>query len=93
MHEDIISIIIQLQNKKGLHARAAAKIVNIAHQFDCSITLSYKNHHANAKNILEILMLAVACGEALTISAEGNEAQAALTALQTLIENKFDEVD
>jgi len=92
MQSSLLTIVC-LQNKKGLHARAAAKIVTIANQFNCSIVLSYKNRQANAKNMLEILTLATPCSEKLIINAKGPEAEHATAALVTLIENKFEEVN
>ncbi len=89
--ESSLLTIVRLQNKKGLHARAAAKIVAIATKFESSTTLSYKNRHANAKNILEILTLAAPYGEKLMINAQGSDAQLATAALATLIEDKFGE--
>jgi phosphocarrier protein HPr len=89
--EGSLLTIVRLQNKKGLHARAAAKLVAIANKYECSITLSYKNRHANAKNMLEILTLAAPCGEKLIINAQGADAELATAALFALIEDKFGE--
>ena len=78
-------------NKLGLHARAAAKLVNTAGQFTSSVTVKCHGKDANAKSIMSVMMLAAAKGATLHIEIEGEDEKEALAALVTLIENRFDE--
>lgn len=78
-------------NKLGLHARAAARLVQTASHFDSVITLRTAKRSVNAKSMMGILMLAAAQGTELAIEAEGSDAVAALDAIQTLVEDRFGE--
>lgn len=78
-------------NRLGLHARAAAKLVKLAAGFGCSIELLHGRRRANAKSIMGVLMLAATRGTELTITADGEDAAAALAALEALIQRRFDE--
>lgn len=82
-----------LINKLGLHARAAGKLVATASAFDAEIFLQKGEKRVNAKSIMGILMLAAACGTALTIEAQGSDAEAACDALLELIEGRFGETE
>ncbi|WP_017931086.1 HPr family phosphocarrier protein [Robiginitomaculum antarcticum] len=88
---------VTLVNKRGLHARASAKFVATANQFDAVVKVtSHNNCGAEtviADSIMELLMLGCAVGEDLTISAAGVEGKPALTALTKLVQNGFDEMD
>ncbi len=78
-------------NKLGLHARASAKLVNIASQFESTILLKKNDQEISAKSIMSLLLLAASQGTPLEISAEGTDEQAAFLAVKTLINNRFDE--
>ncbi len=79
-------------NKLGLHARASAKFVSVANSFPCQINIGRElNSLSNGKNIMSVMMLAANKGTELHISAEGEQAEEALTALQKLITERFDE--
>jgi phosphocarrier protein len=78
-------------NKLGLHARAAAKFVNLASQFKSEITVSRNGQDVNGKSIMGIMMLAAGKGSALLLAADGADEQEALAALRALIENRFGE--
>lgn len=78
-------------NKLGLHARAAAKLVSTASAFSSQITLDKAGQTADAKSIMAVMMLAASKGTELTLHAEGADAEAALDALEQLINNRFDE--
>jgi phosphocarrier protein len=78
-------------NKRGLHARAAGKLSELAEQFDSKISLSFNDQQANAKNILELMMLAAAKGSTLTLECQGDDAEAARDAISALVNNYFDE--
>lgn len=78
-------------NKLGLHARAAAKFVNLASQFTSEITVSRNGQDVNGKSIMGIMMLAAGKGSTLQLAADGADEQQALTALRALIDNRFGE--
>lgn len=78
-------------NKLGLHARAAARLVQTASHFDSVITLRTTKRSVNAKSMMGILMLAAAQGTELVVEADGSDAQAALDAIQALVEDRFGE--
>ena len=78
-------------NKLGLHARAAAKLTHLASGFQCEIWISRSGRRVNAKSIMGVMMLAAGKGASVTIEAEGDDAEAALAALQKLIADRFDE--
>ena len=80
-----------LKNELGLHARAAVKIVNVAKQYVCDIFLERDGIIVNGRSILGIMTLACPKGGALTVTAEGEDAEAAVAALEKLIENRFGE--
>ena len=85
------SIEVQIVNKLGLHARASAKLTQVASGFKCEVWLTRNGRRVNAKSIMGVMMLAAGKGASLTIEAEGADADAALGALQKLIADKFDE--
>ena len=80
-------------NRLGLHARAAAQLVRLAAKFNSSITLfrADRNVFANAKSILSVLALAAAKGTELSITIEGEDAEAALNEIEVLFANGFGE--
>lgn len=82
---------VVISNRLGLHARAAAKLVNLAASFDCDIQLRRGNRTANAKSIMGVMMLAAAKGTVLLLYAEGVDAEQALDQIETLICQRFDE--
>ena len=78
-------------NKLGLHARAAAKFVNVASHYGCTIRVKYGEKEVDGKSIMSIMMLAAAKGATLEITASGTDEKAAIDALTQLITNRFDE--
>lgn len=80
-----------ISNKLGLHARAAAKLVQITNQFQSRIRLLKNGQEADAKSILGILTLSCPQGTQIEVHAEGNDAAEAVKAMALLIENKFGE--
>ncbi|MBV0933064.1 HPr family phosphocarrier protein [Marinobacterium weihaiense] len=78
-------------NKLGLHARAAAKLVTTASQFQADIRISRDDREIDGKSIMSVMMLAASKGTELQLSAQGEDEQAALDALEALINNRFDE--
>jgi phosphocarrier protein len=81
----------QIVNKLGLHARASAKLTQVASGFQCEVWLSRNGRRVNAKSIMGVMMLAAGKGASVTIEALGKDAEAALAALLKLIADKFDE--
>ena len=82
---------VEIINKLGLHARASAKLTQVASGFKCEVWLLRNGRRVNAKSIMGVMMLAAGKGSTVTIDAEGEDADAALAALQKLIADKFDE--
>ena len=82
---------VTLNNVLGLHARAAARFVQVASRFRSRISLSKDGRSVDAKSILGVLMLAGAQGDRLVLSAEGDDEQAAVEALSALILSRFGE--
>jgi len=82
---------VEIVNKLGLHARASAKLTQLASSFTCEVWLSRNGRRVNAKSIMGVMMLAAGKGAMIAIEAEGVDAESALAALQKLIADKFDE--
>jgi phosphocarrier protein len=80
---------IEIINKKGLHARASAKFVQTAEQFDAAITVSRGHESVGGTSIMGLMMLAAGPGITITIQATGKEAAAAVNALCALIASRF----
>lgn len=85
------SVDVQIVNKLGLHARASAKLTQVASAYPCEVWLTRNGRRVNAKSIMGVMMLAAGKGATITIDALGEGADAALAALQKLIADKFDE--
>lgn len=84
---------MEIKNKLGLHARAAAKLVHTAARFKSDIKLRKGDEEVDAKSILGILLLAAGRGSVLTVKANGEDERDALDAIEKLIEAKFDEME
>jgi phosphocarrier protein len=82
---------VTLINKLGLHARASAKLVSLASEFESEITLTRNGQAVNAKSIMGLMMLAAAKGAELELCTDGRDEQRALEALIELIHNRFGE--
>ena len=82
---------LTIVNRKGLHARASAKVVETVGRFDAAVLVEKDDEEVSATDLLGLLMLAASCGSTVTISAAGPEAVAALDALERLIANGFGE--
>lgn len=83
--------VARISNQRGLHARAAAKLVKLADQFDAEITVRKGDTVVNGRSIMGLMMLAAGPGCELELSATGEEAAAALRAVVALIARGFDE--
>lgn len=82
---------LTLINKRGLHARAATRLVQCSQRFAARITVHHGERQGDADNIMSLLMLAAPCGTELVIEAEGDDENAALDAIDALFERRFDE--
>ncbi|HET7704902.1 MAG TPA: HPr family phosphocarrier protein [Thermoanaerobaculia bacterium] len=89
----MISRDVEIKNKLGLHARAAAKLVHCAARFKSDIKVRKGDEEVDGKSILGILLLAAGRGSVITIKADGSDERAALDAVENLIDSKFDEVE
>jgi len=84
---------IQIVNKLGLHARASAKLSQLAAEFPCEILLSRNGRQINAKSIMGVMMLAAGIGSTVTLETIGDKADEAMHALTELINNRFGEAE
>lgn len=80
-------------NRKGLHARAAAKMVKTASEYDARVTVRHGGQSAGATSILSLLMLAAEIGVEIDLTAQGPQAEQAIAAISDLIARKFDEAE
>lgn len=87
----MIKKVVTVKHKFGIHARPAAKIVSLCNNFDADIEIIKEGEPAaNGKNILDIMMLAAACGVNLEIRADGHDAEDAISQLGAMMESDFD---
>ena len=91
MSDTTLSKRLEITNRLGLHARAAAQLVQVAAQFDAEITVAKDDQTVNGKSILALMMLAAAQGTCIEVSASGPQAADALAAIEQLIAAKFNE--
>lgn len=84
---------VTIINKLGLHARAAAKFVECAGAFSSSIQAGVNGQMVDGKSIMSVMLLAAGTGTVLDLHIDGSDEEAALAALQTLINNRFDEAE
>lgn len=89
MREEVLT----LRNRLGLHARAAAKFVHAAANFESKITITKDGDEVDGKSILGLLLLAAGKGTPLVVRADGTDEEQALAALRALVERKFDEAE
>lgn len=84
---------VTICNKRGLHARAAAKFVTVARTFDCAVQVHRDGEEAPGSSIMDLLMLAAGPGTPVTLTAQGPDAEDALKVLGDLVECGFEEDD
>ena len=84
---------IEIKNKLGLHARAAAKFVHTAARYKSDLKVKKGDEEVDGKSILGILLLAAGRGSTIVVRADGPDERDALDAIEKLIEAKFDEVE
>jgi phosphocarrier protein len=85
------ALTVEILNERGLHARASAKFVKLASEFDAEVTVSRDEQRVDARSIMGLMMLAAGPGCRIDIVAEGPDAKAAVEALADLIAGRFDE--
>ena len=79
-------------NKLGLHARAAAKVVSIANEFESTIIITKDGKNADARSIMKLLMLSASQGSRISIEVDGTDQKDAMKSIEKLFNNKFDEI-
>jgi phosphocarrier protein len=82
---------VEIINERGLHARASAKFVKAASQFDAHVTVTRDGATVDAQSIMGLMMLGAGPGSVVEIAAEGPQAEDALDTLAQLIADRFDE--
>ena len=82
---------VEIVNERGLHARASAKFVKAAAQFDARITVARDGQTVDAQSIMGLMMLGAGPGSEIDIAAEGADAEAAVQTLTALVADRFDE--
>ncbi len=82
---------IEIINKLGLHARASAKLTQLAGSFKCEVMMSRNNRRVNAKSIMGVMMLAASKGTTVNIETNGPDEAEAMQALRALINDYFGE--
>ena len=84
---------LKIINKLGMHARAAAKFVNLASSFESDVELGKGDRMVNGKSIMGVMMLAASRGTSLVLTINGEDEEAAAVSLQRLIDEKFGETE
>ena len=82
---------MEIVNKLGLHARASAKLTQLAAKYKSDVWMTRNRRRVNAKSIMGVMMLAAGCGAKVLLEVEGSDEQACFDALAELINNKFGE--
>ena len=82
---------VEIVNKRGLHARASAKFVKLAADYDAEVTVIRDGQSVDARSIMGLMMLGAGPGSILELSAEGGDAEAVLDALSELVAARFEE--
>ena len=86
-----ITRVVQICNKKGLHARASAKFVQLVEKFDADVRVKRGNEVVGGTSIMGLMMLAAGPGTSITIEASGNQAADVIDALEALVSGRFTE--
>jgi phosphocarrier protein len=86
-----LSAALTIPNKYGLHARPAAEFVKLANRFSSDIRVRKEDVEVSGKSIMGVMMLAAECGSTITVTAAGDDAEAAIEAIRTLVAGGFGE--
>jgi phosphocarrier protein len=89
----MISKELEIVNRLGLHARAAAKFVSCAGGFVCAVAVERNGRRVNGKSIMGIMTLAAACGTTIQVEVSGADEEAAIAALTQLVADRFGEAE
>ncbi|TVO62354.1 HPr family phosphocarrier protein [Spiribacter vilamensis] len=84
---------VQIVNRLGLHARAAARFATLAGEYTAAVTVHFSGHSANGKSIMGLMMLAAGQGSELELVAEGPDAEQAIAGIRALVADGFGETD
>ena len=84
---------VEIINKLGLHARASAKLTQVAGRFKSNVWVSRNGRRVNAKSIMGVMMLAAAKGSTLVVETDGPDEEQAMTAVTHLISSRFEETE
>lgn len=82
---------MSIVNKRGLHARASAKFVQMVERFNADVSVTRNGETVGGNSIMGLMMLSAGIGTTITVSATGPQARAAIAAIADLIGNRFDE--
>ena len=82
---------LTILNKLGLHARAAAKVVSTANEFESTIIITKDGKNADARSIMKLLMLSASKGSNISVEVDGTDQRDAMQSIEKLFNNKFDE--
>ncbi len=82
---------VEIINKLGLHARAAAKLVKLCSEFESTIEMRKQEKFVDCKSIMGVMMLAAGCGTQVVVRSDGSDEQLAIEAVLNLINNRFEE--
>ena len=82
---------LTILNKLGLHARAAAKVVSTANEFESTIIITKDGKNADARSIMKLLMLSASQGSRINVEIDGADQKDAMKSIEKLFNNKFDE--
>ncbi len=82
---------VEIINARGLHARAAARVVKLVEQFDAEVTFCHDGQTVSASSVMDLLLLAAAPGSRVLIQATGPQAEEVLQALEQLVASRFGE--
>lgn len=91
VNEKIYEASVQIENKKGLHARASAKFANLVNKHNADVIVEKDGVQVTGNSIMGLMMLAASKGSKITIRTSGNDAKNTLNSLVSLVEKKFDE--
>lgn len=89
--DGVLRRVLQIANKRGLHARAAAKFVRTAGQFDAMVRVRFKGQEVSGLSIMGLMMLAAGIGSEIEVFSSGHQADEAMAAISGLVEGKFGE--
>ena len=82
---------LEIINQRGLHARAASKLVNVVKKYKSVVTVSKNDQKVNGSSILGVMMLAAGLGDKIIFEITGEDEQESFEAIKILVNNKFDE--